>query len=79
MKKKKTTPRGPIVVPVVPIPQETRLLNIKQAAAYLSCTVSAIRHLVWAGKLPHMRIGRFVQIDRADLNAFVESQKVVAA
>ncbi len=76
--KKKKTPRGPIVVPVVPIPQ-VGLLNLKQAASYLNCTVWAVRDLVWAGKISHVRIGRFIQIDRKDLDSFVESQKVIAA
>ncbi|MBI3671010.1 MAG: helix-turn-helix domain-containing protein [Acidobacteria bacterium] len=58
---------------VIPTP-EPRLLNIKAAALYLSCTVWALRQLVWAKDLPHVRIGRRLLFDRADLDKFVESK-----
>lgn len=57
---------------------EPRLLNIRAAAVYLSCTVWALRQLAWAKKLPHVRIGRRLLFDRTDLDKFVESRKVAA-
>ncbi len=57
---------------------EPRLLTIPMAAAYLSSSVWAIRQLVWARKIPHLVIGRRILFDKADLDRYVESQKVPA-
>jgi len=57
---------------------EPRLLTIKQASVYLSCTVWALRELVWKRKIPNVRIGQRLLFDRADLDKFVESQKKAA-
>ena len=40
-----------------------RLLDVKQAAAYMSRTEDAVRHLIQAGKLRTVRIGRRVFLD----------------
>lgn len=55
-----------------------RLLNIREAAAYLATTVHAVRQLQWKGLLPFLKIGKFVQFDRQDLDAFIAAQKTVA-
>lgn len=57
---------------------EPRLLNIKQAAAYLSARVWFMRNLVWARRIPFVKFGKAYAFDRADLDAFVEAQKTVA-
>jgi excisionase family DNA binding protein len=57
---------------------EPRLLNIKMAAAYLSCTIWALRSLVWKREIPFVRIGQKLLFDRADLDRFVDSKKVAA-
>lgn len=54
---------------------EPRLLSIKQAAAYLNCTVWATRSLVWGREVPSLKIGNRILFDRADLDAFIESRK----
>ena len=59
-------------------PELPRLLTLKAAAAYLSCSLWAIRELVWNRELPHIRIGRRVLIPREDLDAFIEKQKGAA-
>ena len=56
-------------------PETPRLLTLRAAAAYLSCSLWAIRTLVWDKTLPHIRIGRRVLIERADLDAFIEKRK----
>jgi len=57
---------------------EPRLLNIRQAAAYLACNVHAIRQLQWSRAIPSLKIGKFVQFDKKDLDFFVETQKTSA-
>jgi excisionase family DNA binding protein len=51
-----------------------RLLRIKEAADYLNATVWFVRSLVWSG-FPHLRLGKRILLDRADLDLFVERQK----
>lgn len=55
------------VAPITP-----RLLTIKQAATYCSCTVWAVRQLCWSGELRSIRIGNRILIDRADLDAVID-------
>jgi excisionase family DNA binding protein len=53
-----------------------RLLNIKEAAKYLSCAVWQLRHLEWAGELPSVRnLGKRILFDRADLDRLVDQRK----
>jgi len=59
-------------------PEVPRLLTLKAAAAYLSCSLWAIRSLVWDKSIPAIRVGRRVVIDRADLDAFIEARKAAA-
>jgi excisionase family DNA binding protein len=53
-----------------------RLVNIKEAARYLSCSVWALRQLEWAGELPSVRnLGKRILFDVADLNRLVDRKK----
>lgn len=52
-----------------------RLLPIKAAAAYLSCTIWAVRSLVWNREVPSLKIGNRILFDKKDLDAYVEAQK----
>jgi excisionase family DNA binding protein len=52
-----------------------RLYTLKESAVYLGRTVWAIRHLVWRGVLPCVRIGRRMQIDVQDLDSLIERYK----
>jgi excisionase family DNA binding protein len=69
LKKSKQSP-APAVAP--------RLLTVKQAAAYLATSAHAIRQLQWGGVLPYLKIGKLIQFDISDLDAFVVTQKVPA-
>lgn len=53
-----------------------RLLPLKQAAAELGLPVWALRRAIWDGELPQIRIGRAIRVDRNDLEAWLERQKV---
>lgn len=54
---------------------EPRLLNVRQAALYLACSVHAIRQLQWSRAIPSLKIGKLIQFDRSDLDKYVEAQK----
>ena len=67
-----------------------RLLNLQQAAVYVGCSYWTVRDWMLAGLIPVMGLPalrpregersrkalRRVLIDRADLDAFIESRKV---
>lgn len=52
-----------------------RCLTVPQAAAYLACTVPAVRALQWSRAVPFLRIGKRVVFDRIDLDRYVDAQK----
>jgi excisionase family DNA binding protein len=54
---------------------EPRLLRIGPAAEYLGTTVWQMRTLVWAKKMPHLRIGKRILFDKGDLDRYIASQK----
>ncbi len=55
---------------------ESRLLTIPAAAEYLSTTTWAIRSLIWDGALAYVHFGRRYLLDRADLDALVDRNKL---
>ena len=55
-----------------------RLVGVAAAAAYLGCTVWAVRSLQWDKQIPYVRIGQRLLFDIADLDAFVERSKVAS-
>jgi excisionase family DNA binding protein len=57
---------------------EPRLLTVKQAAAYLACSIFAIRSFGWSGTIPSLKIGRKVLFDRHDLDRYVDLSKAGA-
>lgn len=57
---------------------EPRMLNIKDAALYLSATVWFMRELVWSRRIPYVKFGNKYAFDRQDLDAFAVSQKMPA-
>jgi excisionase family DNA binding protein len=56
---------------------EARLLTTTQAARYMNLHRSTIHRLIVAGAIPHIRTFKSFRIDKQDLDAFIESQKVV--
>ncbi len=58
----------------IPLP-EPLLLDIKGAARMLSSTAWTVRNLLWAKKIPFVKIGRRFLIDPADIRAFVAREK----
>jgi excisionase family DNA binding protein len=63
------------------IPAEVSLtyLNVKQAADYLGCTVSAIRcQLVYAKAVPYVILGKRIVFTRADLDKYMAELRQAA-
>jgi excisionase family DNA binding protein len=58
---------------------QPRMLNIKQAAAYLGTTVNVMRRLVWERRLPKFVLGQRLLFDMQDLDKFVEAEKAKLA
>ena len=52
-----------------------RLLDVKQAAAYLGTTASVMRRLVWERKLPKFMLGQRLLFDVQDLDKFIVEEK----
>ena len=52
-----------------------RLYTISESAEYLGRTEWAVRHLVWKGLLPAVRIDKRVQIDVRDLDLLISHSK----
>lgn len=64
----------------VPTPTtEPRFLTVKEAASYMAATIWFVRCLAWDRKVPHVKLGKRVVFDKADLDRYIESQKVKAA
>jgi excisionase family DNA binding protein len=52
-----------------------RMLNVRDTAAYLGCSVWCVRTLYWERKLKAITLGSRLLFDRADLDTFVEREK----
>ncbi len=53
-----------------------RLLTVKEAAAYIGRTEQAVQHLIHKRELIVVRKGRRVHLDRADLDRWIEANKL---
>lgn len=57
-----------------PVPSD--LLNITEAAEHLGTPVRFIRRLVAERRIPFYKIGRYVRIDAADLDRFIQEGRI---
>lgn len=57
---------------------DKRLLTVKEAATYLGRSVGALHHLSASGEVPTVRNGRRVHFDTADLDRWIESNRISA-
>ena len=57
-------------------PLKKRLYSISEAAEYLGRSVWSIPELIWAGKLPSVKVGRRIHLDIIDLDNLIERNKV---
>jgi excisionase family DNA binding protein len=54
-----------------------RLVPIREAALYLSVSVSTLYGWVWQRRIPFVKIGRALRFDLRDLEAFVEANRQI--
>jgi excisionase family DNA binding protein len=73
--RKRINSNSPLSQPSV----NARLLRIREAAMYLGSTVWQVRTLTWSKRLPALKLGNRYVYDRADLDAFVDRQKLEAS
>lgn len=57
---------------------ERALLGMPDAARYLGRTKCAMQHLVAAGDVPYIKIGRRVFFDKRDLDAWINAKRHAA-
>lgn len=55
------------------------LLDVPAAAAYLSQTVPWIRRRIYLREIPFHKLGATVRFRRADLDAYIDANRVEAA
>jgi excisionase family DNA binding protein len=55
---------------------QKRLYSVKEAAPYLGRSVTALREMLWAGKLPYIKDGRRILLDIRDIDEWIEKSKV---
>jgi excisionase family DNA binding protein len=54
---------------------EARLMNVKEAAAYIGRSPKALRHMIDSSAIPCVREGSRVHLDRPDLDRWIEMRK----
>ena len=69
------TPRDRVSL-TVPKPAPTELLDIPDAAAHLGTPVRFIRRLIAERRIRFYKVGRYVRIDRHDLDTFVAAGRI---
>ncbi len=57
---------------------EQRLFSIEDAAVYLGISPRSIRSFIAASRLPTIRLGRRVLLDKEQLDVWITSQECVA-
>jgi len=54
-----------------------RIYNIEEAAEYMGRSVSAIREMIYAGKIPVIKDGRRTQLDIRDIDKWIEQHRII--
>jgi excisionase family DNA binding protein len=57
---------------------DARLLTIKDAAKYLGVSRRTLENLMGSGRVPTVREGSLVRLDRGDLDQWIEFRKAKA-
>ena len=56
---------------------EQRYLSFEQAVVYLKTTERSLADRVRAREIPHIKDGKFTKFKREDLDAYMESRRIV--
>ena len=60
------------------VPDDDKLLSLKEAAAYLHISLWALRDLLAERRLGHIRVGRAIRISFSELDRFVAANTTEA-
>ena len=60
---------------IAPAPVSVRMLNVRDAAAYLGATVWFVRTLAWEKKVRAVTFGNRLLFPREELDAFIDRAK----
>jgi excisionase family DNA binding protein len=58
------------------IPSATELLTVADAADHLGVPVRFVRRLIAERRIRFYKLGRYVRIDRRDIDSFIEAGRV---
>lgn len=53
-----------------------RLVTVQDAAVYLAVSVSTLYGWVYQRRIPFVKVGRALRFDPADLDQFIESNRI---
>lgn len=53
-----------------------RLYSIKEAAKYFDRSDWSIRHMIWSGVIPYVKIAGRIHLDIKDMEACIEQHKI---
>jgi excisionase family DNA binding protein len=59
-------------------PRDAQLLDVAGAASHLGTPVRFVRRLIAERRIPFYKVGRYVRIDKADLEDFIAAGRVDA-
>jgi len=57
---------------------EMTLMTVKEAAQFLSISVSTLYGWAWQRRIPFVKVGRALRFDRIDLQEFVQAHRFEA-
>lgn len=58
------------------VPRKPRLLSVREAAEYLTLSVSTLYGWVYQRRISFIKVGRALRFDIADLDRFIEANRV---
>ena len=57
---------------------EISLMTVREAADFLSISVSTLYGWAWQRRIPFVKVGRALRFERRDLEKFIQSHRVEA-
>ncbi len=61
------------------MPKHRTLVGVKAAAEYVNTTERHIRALIYRRAIPYHKVGKYVQFDLNDIDAWLDANRVEAA
>jgi excisionase family DNA binding protein len=58
--------------------RESKLLNVKDAAQYLSVSASTLYGWAWQRRIPFVKVGRALRFEKRDLEKYIQTNRFEA-